>query len=221
MKIILKFFIIICLILSINKWFAIENFKQNIKIENTNENIRQSESIEKDVEDFKKKLILIQKKYKLENDKIINKSLKNISEIIYILKKIQTKKIDKNIAEKIIKLVINNLKNISISTKQHLKDIKNNVDKYKKIYNKISTSLYSKLNKLTLDFIKYYQNKEKLTQKDKETIKVVKKIYNNSLKIKNFKNIDFYNKDDMKTYLINILKKIKSNFKEIREIVKR
>lgn len=221
MKIILKFFIIICLILSINKWFAIENFKQNIKIENTNENIRQSESIEKDVEDFKKKLILIQKKYKLENDKIINKSLKNISEIIYILKKIQTKKIDKNIAEKIIKLVINNLKNISISTKQHLKDIKNNVDKYKKIYNKISTSLYSKLNKLTLDFIKYYQNKEKLTQKDKETIKVVKKIYNNSLKIKNFKNIDFYNKDDMKTYLINILKKIKSNFKEIREIAKR
>jgi len=82
-------------------------------------------------------------------------------------------------------------------------------------------SLYNKLNKLTLNFITYYKNKEKITKKDKEVIKVVKDIYKNSLKIKNFKNMDFYNKPDMKEYLINILNDIKNDFRQIRKIVKK
>lgn len=225
MKIISKLIIIICLILSINQWFAIKkssiNLEQNPKIQNTDDNIRQAESLEKDVADFKNKLIIIQKKYKLEDDNTIKNSLKNISEIIYILRKIQTTKINKNTAENVIKIVINELKDINSSTKSYLKNIKYNVDKSKEIYNKASMNLYYKLNKLTLDFIKYYKNKEKLTKKDKEIIKVVQNIYKNSLKIKNFKNIDFYNKEDMKEYLINILKDIKNNFIEIRKIVKK
>ncbi|MDQ7022314.1 MAG: hypothetical protein Q9M97_02080 [Candidatus Gracilibacteria bacterium] len=83
--------------------------------------------------------------------------------------------------------------------------------------------LYYKLNKITLAFIRYYQNKDKnkINTKDKEIIKIVQNIYSNSLKIKNFKNIDFYNKEDMKNYLINILNNIKDDFRKIREIIKK
>ncbi|MDQ7009457.1 MAG: hypothetical protein Q9M94_04175 [Candidatus Gracilibacteria bacterium] len=227
MKIISKLFIIIYLILIINQGFAIEKSSINLEmypeVQNTDKNIEQAESIENGVVEFKNKLLIIQKKYKLEKNTTINNSIKDLGEIIYILRKIQTTKINRNTAEKVIKIVINDLQNISISTKQYLKNIKSNLDRSKNRYNTISMDLYYKLNKITLAFIRYYQNKDKnkINTKDKEIIKIVQNIYSNSLKIKNFKNIDFYNKEDMKNYLINILNNIKDDFRKIREIIKK
>ena len=225
MKIISKIFIIIYIILIINPLFAIEkssiNLEKNPSIINTDKNIRQANSIEKEVVSFRKKLILIQKKYKLENDNIINKSKKDLYEIIYILRKIQTTKINKNTASNVIKIVINDLKNINKTVKSHLKIIKVSLDKSKQNYFKISDNLNIKLRKITISFINYYKNKKNLNKKDIKIIKEVQKIYYNSIKIKEFKNKTFYNKEDMKQYLVNILNDIKNNFRTIRQISKK
>jgi len=222
MKIISKIFIIIYLILIINPVFAIEkssiNLENNPIIKNTEKNINQASAIENEVVDFRKKLILIQKKYKLENDNIIKKSIEDLYEIIYILRKIQTTKINKNTANYVIKVVINDLKNINIVTKSYLKNIKLKLNKSKEKYNKISIRLNKTLNKITLSFIKYYQKKENITKKDKKIIKIVQEIYSKSLKLKEFKNIIFYNEEDMRQYLVKILKDLKKDFRKIKDI---
>jgi len=229
MKIKSRVFIIIVLILTINQWFAIEKSSINLEkeplVQNTDKNIKQAKSIENEVTTFRNKLILIQKKYKLENDNTINKSIKDLWEIIYILRKIQTTRINKDTASNVIKIVINDLKNINYKTKRYLKiyikNLKLNLEKYKKKYNKIAKKLNSTLNKLTLSFIKYYKEKEKITSKDREVIKVVQNIYSKSIKLRNYKNKDFYSKEDMKSYLVEILKEIKQDFKKIKEISKK
>lgn len=222
MKIISKIFIIIYLILIINPVFAIEkssiNLENNPIIKNTEKNINQASAIENEVVDFRKKLILIQKKYKLENDNIIKKSIEDLYEIIYILRKIQTTKINKNTANYVIKVVINDLKNINIVTKSYLKNIKLKLNKSKEKYDKISIRLNKTLNKITLSFIKYYQKKENITKKDKKIIKIVQEIYSKSLKLKEFKNIIFYNEEDMRQYLVKILKDLKKDFRKIKDI---
>lgn len=222
MKIISKIFIIIYLILIINPVFAIEkssiNLENNPIIKNTEKNINQASAIENEVVDFRKKLILIQKKYKLENDNIIKKSIEDLYKIIYILRKIQTTKINKNTANYVIKVVINDLKNINIVTKSYLKNIKLKLNKSKEKYNKISIRLNKTLNKITLSFIKYYQKKENITKKDKKIIKIVQEIYSKSLKLKEFKNIIFYNEEDMRQYLVKILKDLKKDFRKIKDI---
>jgi hypothetical protein len=89
------------------------------------------------------------------------------------------------------------------------------------LYINISIKLYYKLNKLTLSFLKYYKEKDKITAKDKEIIKIVQDIYNKSILLRNFKNKNFYNKEDMKSYLVEILKEIKEDFKKIKKIAKK
>ena len=225
MKLISKIFIIIYLILIINPVFAIEkssiNLENNPIVKNTNKNIRQASAIEKEVVDFRKKLILIQKKYKLQNDDIIIKSIKDLYEIIYVLRKIQTTKINKKTANNVIKIVINDLKNINLVTKKHLKKVKFTLDISKVKYNKTSEKLNKALNKITIAFIEHYTKKDNITKKDKEIIKVVQKIYSKSLKLKEFKNNTFYTKEDMKEYLVKILKELKKDFRKIKDISKK
>ena len=225
MKLKSKVFIIIVLILTINQWFAIEKSSINLEkeplVQNTDKNIKQAHSIEKEVTTFRDNVITIQKKYKLKNDKTINKSIKDLWEIIYILRKIQTTKINKNTADDVIKIVINDLKIIDSKTKNYLKNIKRNLENYRIKYDSIAKKLNYTLNKLTLSFIKHYKQKNKITSKDKKIIKIVQSIYKKSLKLKYYKNQNFYSKEDMKLYLVNILKSIKQDFKKIKEISKK
>lgn len=229
MKIKSRVFILIVLILTINQWFAIEKSSINLEkeplIQNTDKNIEQAKSIENEVTIFRNKLILIQKKYKLEDNPTIKKYIKDLSEIIYILRKIQTTKINKDAASNVIKIVINDLKIINDKTKKYLKDylkqLKIDLENQKIKYNKIAKKINSTLNRLTLAFIKYYKEKETITEKDKKIIKIVQSIYAKSIKLKNYKNKVFYNKDEMKEYLVEILKEIKQDFKKIKEISKK
>jgi len=229
MKIKSKVFIIIILILTINQWFAIEKSSINLEkeplIQNTNKNIEQAKSIENEVTTFRNKLILIQKKYKLNNDQNINKSIKDLWNIIYILRKIQTTKINKYTASNVIKIIINDLKIINNKTKKYLKNylkqLRIDLENQRIKYNKIAKKINSTLNRLTLAFIKYYKKKETISEKDKKIIKIVQSIYTKSIKLKNYKNQNFYSKEYMKLYLVNILKNIKQDFKKIKEISKK
>lgn len=225
MKIKYTLSVIIFIILSINFVFAIEKssiiLTKNPKIINTDSNIKQAESIEIEITKFRKNLLIIQKKYRLEKDKNINIYLHKLSDLIYILRKIETTKIEKNMADFVIKAVINNIKNINFKVKNYLKNIQkqNQIKKYQ--YTKISYWLYTKLNKITILFIDYYKNKKNINSKDKKILNIIKDIYYKNLKLKDFSKKTFYNTYDMKNYLINILKSIKKDFSKIRAITKR
>lgn len=225
MKILQKINIIIVLILSINNTIAIEkssiNLEKNPSIENSNRNIEQAKLIENEVTIFRNKLKIIQNKYKMKDNKIINTSLKDLYDIIYILRKIQTTKVNKNTADYVIKVVINDLKNINSKTKNYLKSIKVDLEKNKIKYRILSNKLYLLLDKIVHSFIGYYSKKDKITNKDKEIIHIISKLNKESIQLKNFKYKEFTTKNDMKNHIIEILKGVKDDFREIRQISKK
>lgn len=225
MKILKKITIIILFIISINNTIAIEkssiNLENNPAIKNTDKNIKQAKLIEDETVKFKKNLEIIQAKYKLEKNKNINKFIKDLSEIIYILRKIQTTKVNKNTADSVIKIVINDLKNINLKTKKYLNNLKTELEKEREKYYKLSNNLNIILDKIIHSFINFYSEKKLITDKDRKILNIISKLNDESIKLKNFKYNNFVTKNDMRDYLIKILKEIKYNFKEIRQASKK
>jgi hypothetical protein len=218
-------FIIISIIIIIKPIFAIEknsiNFEENPVIKNTSKNITRARTIENEVSLFKRNLENIQNKYNIKNDTFLNNSKKELKEIIYILRKIQTTRLEKYTVDFIIETIIDDLKNINLKTKEYFKKIKNKFEEENEKYNLISEQLSLKLNKIVNSFILYYTKKDILNQNDKEVIKIIKSLNEKSLLLKNIKNKNFYNSLDTKKYLIKILKDIKIDFLNIREKMSR
>jgi len=224
MKLILKVLTIITTILITNSTFAIEkssiNLEKNPEVFNTEKNIQQSRLIEMEVVNFKNKLSVIQKKYRLEKDNIINSSLKELNDIIYILRKIQTTRVNKVTADQVIKIVINDLRNINIITKNYLKKVKNSLDKKRIQYNSLSIKLSKSIDKITNVFWRYYKSKKEINNKDKKIIILLQSLQENSNKLKTFEEKKLYNIYDIKKYLIDILKDVRSNIYEIKQNLK-
>lgn len=224
MKLLLKVLTVIITILLTNSTFAIEkssiNLEKNPEVFNTEKNIQQSRLIEMEVVNFKNKLSVIQKKYRLEKDNIINSSLKELNDIIYILRKIQTTRVNKVTADKVIKIVINDLRNINIITKNYLKKVKNSLDKKRIQYNSLSIKLSKSIDKITNVFWRYYKSKKEINNEDKKIIILLQSLQENSNKLKTFEEKKLYNIYDIKKYLIDILKDVRSNIYEIKQNLK-
>jgi len=162
MNSIVKILLVFITIVTTNSAFAIDKSAINLEDEpityNTEKNIQQAKFIEDEVVLFKEKLLILQKNYLLEEDIIIANALKDIQEIIYILRKIQTTKVNKTTADNVITIVLKDLKNINNITKEHLRTVKNTFiskkQKYDQLASKLSISLDRIINGLSLYYSK-------------------------------------------------------------------
>ena len=169
MKQFTKIILILFSILYTNHTFAID--KGAIILENTpqtynsEKNIQQARFIESEVILFKNRLLILQKNYLLEKDPIIVKSFKDIQEVIYILRKIQTTKINKTTADHVIRIVINDLKNINTKTKAHLRFVKNKFLRKRGQYNILATKLSKNLDNIINGLTKHFARQKTINSK--------------------------------------------------------
>ena len=216
--------LILFCILYTNHTFAIDKgaiiLEKNPKIYNTQKNIQQAQLIESEVILFKNRLLILQKNYLLEKDPIIVTSFQDIQEIIYILRKIQTTKVNKTTADHVIRIVINDLKNINSTTKAHLRFIKNNFLKKREKYNILSTKLSKSLDNIVNGLTKYYSKQKVINSKWRKILLELRRLQKKSKQLKNFRNIEFKNIVETKASLIRILRSVKKTIIKIKTISK-
>ncbi len=206
-------------------WFNVESIQLSEKPqeENTETNIKWALVIEKYLTNYKKDLLSFQELYWLKNDSILNQNIKEITTMIFWLRKIQTNKIEKSTAEEIMSLYIERLKTLNVSLKKYLQ---NTAETAKEETKKYQDSLYkntlSKFSK-NLDFIIYILKKR---TEGKRILSKSETLYNQKIlsletenkKLKNFNKIFFKNKRELLFSLRNILWKVKKELQAIQTI---
>ncbi len=218
-------FVIIAWLLAINHIYAIHRddiiLWWNITISNTEENIDNAKLIEKDTSEFKRKLEIIRDKYFLKEDKTIKKTIGEIQEIIYTLRKVQTTKVEKSIADTVIRENIDKLKEINSNLKPYLRKIKIDFENKKLQYFGIASKLENSLDKIIDWIYKKYWNKNNLREKEEKMISLAYKLKKQKDKLWEFKKQNFNNKEELRLKLIEIVKNIRYLVKEIISLSKK
>lgn len=233
LKLILAFFCVLS-IFSIDKSFSYFNYtySDEIKIEenipqsqkNTDKNIKTAKSVENILKKYKDYVENSTNPYDLWDKQEI-KDLKNeLNLMINWIRKIQTKKVWKEVADDIIKSTLKNLKIFSDRFKKFLKNNKNLIEEKKeKKKNNQEILDFSKKVKTNSKKIKDFLKKYKIYLKESKNIKDdVKKDIKNSLdKVEKYNNI-LYNIDKYNIKnLDEIESKVKEAFKAInKELIK-
>lgn len=200
------------LIVWANSSFAIE--KKHIKLEsnpetlNSDKNIMQAELMEKEVVTFKNNLQNLEAIYDIKNDAIIVKWYNNLNEIIYILRKIQTTKIDKTTADNVIKIVITDLKQITHDIKTYLRVVKMKNESKIDYLKNLATKMSGKIDKITYTFSLYWW---------KNISPQLNSLWTRNSQLKKFKNVTFKNPREAKETLISIASHIRQSLFEIKK----
>jgi len=206
-KIILTFFIIFSVFL-INKntfsyYYPSDNKQIDIQTKKT------SILLKKHTDTLEKQIKYFQNKLNLENDEKINSWLNDLKKINKWLDAIKNDKIDNLKANILIKSIINRLKTINNELKPYLKEKvainKEEINKIKEKYNPILKKYAKKLQNWLSKIRKKLNKKENLTIKDKNIIKHLDKIENYILRLNTFNRKKFYNKKELKDFLITNL----------------
>ncbi len=224
MKSIAKILLIIITIVTTNSAFAIDkgsiNLEEKPTIHNTEKNIQQAKFIEEEVILFRDKLLILQKNYLLKEDPIIINSLKDIQEITYILRKIQTTRVNKTTADNVISIVIKDLKNINNITKNHLRTVKNSFISEREKYNNIALKLSLNLDRIVNWLTLHYSKQKNINVKWRKILLELQYLQKKSQQLKTFHTIDFENIVETKAALIRILKAVRTSIISIKTISK-
>jgi hypothetical protein len=140
------------------------------------------------------------------------------------LKKTQTKKIEKNTAEEIMKSILVDFKELNSKTKIYIKieivKFNNDLDKEKKLYINISNRLSSQLKNFIKQIALKLKDKQNLTDKEKNLVLHLKNLEGQTKKLDYLSNTDFKNKDEIRSNLVEIFKKIRIEVKKIKSLVR-
>ncbi len=199
-------------------------FSAEIKY-NTENNIKKAILLEDYITKHKSKIENFIKKYKINNNIDIKNDIKWLNDTIIALKKIQTKDIEKEIAENVIKSILIKIKNINNNLKIKLKAEKNKIEtklnKKKELYSKLWIKLSNKINDINLKIaLKIFKNKKELSEKELKIKENLIKLNKESKKLKNFWNINFKSENEIKNSFIRILKNIKKEIDLMKTTIK-
>lgn len=206
-------FIIWVFILSANQVFAL-SYKDALPVDSQFEdvsknNISAAKLLQKYVESYEEKINALLDSYNSQNTEIIkavNKSLKKMSKSLDI---VQYKSVDPLVVHEIMQSIVTDLKTINNSMKVYLEQerqlslmrLQAIQDNYIKIGIKISTILDNLVDALSYSLVQ----KKSLSEKEKEIVRSLVIIREQSSKIKNFKNISFTSQWEMKEYFQEII----------------
>lgn len=208
---------IVTLIWTFGNAFCIEKssiqLEQNPVLGNTKENIERAQAIEKEIVLFQQKLEKIKQQYHLEKDSSLQKFRSDLEEIIYILRKIQTTKVNKYTAEYVIEVVITDIKNINIQVKQYIRSIQMQLEIQRKKYDNLSLKLYQSLHTITSGLLQYYKTKPSLSSRDKDILLSIQTLKEKEKQLLSFPNMPFYSLSELKLSLGRI---IQSSLKEMQ-----
>lgn len=190
---------------------------------NTSLNIKGAMLIEKYLNKYIDELNDFKDSYWLVDDVIIDDVIKNCQSMIFSLRKIQTDKVEKEIAEKTMSEIIARIKSLNKNVKIYLKNKSQQIKedtivlqwKYEPsviiFSNKLNLFIGGMKKKILKDWI--IDENEKLVI---EHLWLLEKEYT---KLRNIKNMTFKNPLYLKNNIKNIITSIKNHMKEIKELI--
>lgn len=214
MKILFKIIIILSIFFSINsKIFADEIYDK-------------IEMIERYIHTYKKNFKNLSKKYEVyEKGEVIN-NLDKINELIKVIDSIKSKNLDYQQREKILNYLTENFREINENSKEIFKKAKieyiKKLKDYQKYYSEISMNIYFKLN-TNIDKIynlTLINRKINLTKKEKALKKSLEKLFQNSIKFRDYSYKDFESKDEIRKEFKKIINETKITISELKKVLK-
>lgn len=214
MKILFKIIIILSIFFSINsKIFADEIYDK-------------IEMIERYIHTYKKNFKNLSKKYEVyEKGEVIN-NLDKINELIKVIDSIKSKNLDYQQREKILNYLTENFREINENSKEIFKKAKieyiKKLKDYQKYYSEISMNIYFKLN-TNIDKIynlTLINRKTNLTKREKALKKSLEKLFQNSIKFRDYSYKDFESKDEIRKEFKKIINETKITISELKKVLK-
>ena len=190
--------------------------------ENTEENIKSAQIIEKYFIKYKNDLEAYRNDYDLKDDVILRKNIDEIQTIIFQLRKIQTNKIEKSIAESIIWEARERVKDMIRSLNSYLKNITEVIQEDTRIYQDsislVLLKISEKLDLIIWNYEKKFWDKRIFSARENQIKSHLKILSIENKKLKNFSKFYFRNKKALISNLKWILIKIRSEISNIKSI---
>lgn len=216
-----------CLFLSIflfwTRWaFAASDVELDFDPEmfNTQLNIKWALLIEKYLIKYNQQLADFKETHGIQEDTIIDGSIENIKSLIFDLRKIQTDKVEKEAAEKVMEHTIDTIKNLNKSLKVYLKNKAFQVREDAKLFQEKLVKIISPFQKKLEKFIQNTEGKINangvISKEEKRVIRFLEELKNESIKLKTFRNINFRTKAEIKSYIIGIIINIQKGMSGIK-----
>jgi len=220
-------FIIFLILLQVSMYminiYANYNVNQVSYEKNTQLNIKWAKLIKKYLYSLLNNLNELKNKYKVSNNKNIEKYSKTLNSMIILLSKIDNTNISKQKAEEVMRIIIQELKplnkNIKILLKKEKLKQNKKIDTIKQKYYDLSLKLSRTLDKIIIKYYITIKGKSKLTLNEKKLLKNLRNLKINSDSLKKIKNLNLDTIDNIKQELLKILKNIKKELIILKSII--
>ena len=195
----------------------------NPAVNNTKNNINQAELIEKYIINYKSTIKSLEKKYDISGSSIIRENVSELDKMKRTLRSIQTPLVEKKDATEVIKSVVDGLKIINDNLRPYLKikqrEYENKVAELRKKYawpaNKISIQIDALIKSIATPM----KQETKLTSNQKEILKHLIKLEDESEKLRNLWNRSFETTNEIKDYLREIIISVRSELQWIKGLI--
>lgn len=219
--------LLICSLLSTNIVYWVD-YKDNIDSwspvkANTQNNIKQAELIEKYLINYKSTIKDLSEKYEIQNSGIVKDNVSELQQMIRWLRSIQTELVEKDDATELIKSVVEGLKIVNNNLKPYLKvkqkEYENKIDTLIKKYDAPAKRMSSQINKLIKQIAAPMQKQNKLTARQKQILTHLIRLESDSKNLYSFWNRNFESTDEVKEYLREILKSVRTQLQAIKSLL--
>lgn len=181
------------------------------------------ELIEDYITKHKRKIELFAKKYEIKNNKQLNASINDLSDMIIILRKLKNNSLEQPRIDEIVQKIVEKLKQINWELKPILKDSKEvfeqKLHKKSQQYSFLWAKVWEQLDRLIKNTIENLNKKNLAHSQKKNIITALINLEKESKKLKNFQNIPFSNQKEMKDWFLRILKNIKRELLNVKKIL--
>ena len=221
------FTLIITFILATISIYTVDavNYKSNISdwnpiSKNTESNIEQAYLIENYIISYKTRIKNLAKKYEIKNSTILDENIEELDAMVVGLKKAQNTLVEKEDAEEIMKSVVEWLKIINNNLKPYLQNKQLNYEKkfweLIKNYNINTKKVAAQIRSIIRKVAEPMKRKTKLSTKDKEILKHLIRLEEQSKKLDAFSTRNFQTKGEIRKYLTVIVESIRRELLSIK-----
>ena len=190
----------------------------------TNKNIESSKLLQKHVSKLKTQLETFKSEYYIKSDKKIDSTIDELIQMEDLLKRAQNNGTENDLISNINKTVIDKLKNINTNLKDYLKTkIEQKTQealRYKTIYKTKLGILSDKLTNIINLIALNIKEKDEISDKDKKIINELKKLEQYTNNLRNFHKLDLNKKEELKKYMIDNIKNIKTQIYSIKKLLR-
>ena len=173
---------------------------------NTELNIKGAKLIETYLIKYTTQLKDFKEKNGIPSDKIIDEAAVSIQKMIYALRKIQTDKLEKVDAEKVMSKTIEQIKELNRSLKIYLKNkdaqIREEARIFQESLDRVVAPFQKKLEKLIASLKFSLSTLPNSDAKKKKIMSYLSELENENIRLKSFRKLTFKSKRDIKDYVV-------------------